>query len=74
MLVNTYLPPHTHNSSTFSQLLTAAAFFFVDLDWVEEWSLPQIPKLVSKGAAVLAEWLLEGSAVGGIKKLRGCFF
>lgn len=74
MPVNTYLPPYMHNSSTFSQLLTASSFFFVDLDQVEEWSLPEIPRLVSKGAAVLAEWLLEGSAVGGIEKLRGGLF
>lgn len=63
-----YLPPSCYYCLTsLYHLLTAPSHFFMDLDWVKEWPLPEIPKLMSKGAAVLAETMLEGSAVGGIK-------
>lgn len=70
-----YLPPSCYYCLTsLYHLLTASSHFFMDLDWVEEWSLPEIPKLMSKGAAVLAETMLEGSAVGGIKNWEDIYF
>lgn len=70
-----YLPLSCYNCLTSLYcLLTASSRFFMGLDSVEEWSLPEIPELMSKGAPVLAETVLEGSAVGGIKKLRGYLF
>lgn len=75
VLMKNYLPPSCYYCLTsLYHLLTASSHFFMDLDWVEEWSLPEIPKLMSKGAAVLAETMLEGSAVGGIKNWEDIYF
>lgn len=69
--MNPYLPPHMQSSNAVSQFVSTSSLF-MDLDWIEARSLLETPKMVKKGAAVLAERMLEDLPMVELRKLRGC--